>query len=72
MPLLDAWIDWQKPDFIGQDPDWDKFLKKQRRKYPDLPGDLEAAIKSLDVVWIVKQKSGFEFDPVSKVMLRIA
>ena len=30
MPLRDAWIDWQNPAFIGQDSDWDKFLKKQK------------------------------------------
>ena len=72
MPLRGAWIDWRKPEFIGQATDWDKFLKKQKRKYPDLPGDLGPAIKGLDAVWVVKQKSGFEFDPVSKVAVQVA
>jgi hypothetical protein len=72
MPLRDGWIDWRKPEFIGQDSDWDAFLNKQKTRYADIPGDLASAISVLDTLWIVKQKVGFDFEYVSKVAVRIA
>jgi len=72
MPLRNGWIDWRKPEFMGQDSDWDKFLNKQKKKYTNFPGDLGSVIGVLDTLWILKQKVGFDLVSVSKVAVRIA
>lgn len=72
MPLRNGWIDWRKPEFLGQDSDWDTFLNKQKKRYTKLPGDLASVIGVLDGLWVLKQKVGFEIEYVSKVAVRIA
>jgi hypothetical protein len=54
--LRNAWIDWSKPRFLGDDQAWGKFLEKQQLTYTDLSTDLPQALSRIDGVWIARQQ----------------
>jgi hypothetical protein len=57
---MNAWIDWSKPRFLG-DQAWGKFLEKQQLTYTDLPTDLPQALSRIDGVWIARQLQDYKF-----------
>jgi hypothetical protein len=63
IPLRGSWLDWSKPAFIKTDEtDWNEFLSKAQIKYPNLGGELCELLGQLERVWIVRQKSHFEYE----------
>lgn len=59
LPLKANWVDWANPKFIGNDPAWSDFLKKQRHRYPGLLSELPIVLQEIDAVWIVRQSHDY-------------
>lgn len=57
----DNFIDWQGPSFLDKCHEWDDFLLKEKKKYPDIDKDLQSTIHSLNQLWIIQEKSYFNF-----------
>jgi hypothetical protein len=60
------WIDWANPQFVGDDPVWQKFIKTKHKKYPNLPGpdrpgDVASTMRKIAAVWILRRSSRSEF-----------
>lgn len=66
MQLEHGWIDWSKPQFIGEHTGWQTFLAEQRRRHDGLPGELATVLQGVDAVWILRQSSRFEFSVAYK------
>ncbi|MBI4493209.1 MAG: hypothetical protein HY690_10505 [Chloroflexi bacterium] len=70
--LKHTWIDWANPRFLGQDPKWEEFLKKQRSRYPGIPGDMAAVFGGCDALWILRQSDDYQYELECLVAMRSA
>jgi hypothetical protein len=61
LQLEEGWIDWQQPKFLGDDPDWEDFLRGQEPRYPNIRTEIAEVVRSLDAVWVLKTNSSFEY-----------
>jgi hypothetical protein len=68
MQLSDNWIRWDSPSFLSGH-QWPEFMLLQRSRYPDLRDDLQATLRALDGIWILKQSSGYEYQREHEVRL---
>jgi hypothetical protein len=72
LQLKNGWIDWSSPRFIGQDSDWEAFLKEQGGRYPDLMTEVPSVVRGLDVAWIVRQSDGYRLQLEHEAAIRSA
>lgn len=72
LQLEEGWIDWAKPTFLGNDPEWEAFLRSQEIRYPQMREELQTIVTSLDEVWIVQRPSSFEFRLEMAIMPKAA
>jgi hypothetical protein len=70
MQLRNGWIKWASPRFLGGDQGWEKFLRRQRPRYPDLPADLRTVISGLDAVWILRKATGYQYHVEHEVLIQ--
>lgn len=61
LQLEEGWINWKEPMFLGDDADWEDFIKVQEQRYPQLRGELAQVVSSLDAVWVLQTNSRFEY-----------
>jgi hypothetical protein len=62
--LKHNWINWRNPTFLSEDDEWKQFLSSQGERYPNLPNDLAATVRTIDSIRILKQDSRFDFSPI--------
>jgi hypothetical protein len=60
LPLRNRWINWRVPRFLGDEAGWVTFLAEQRARYPHIEAELQEVIRSLDAVWILRLRDGYQ------------
>jgi Holliday junction resolvase-like predicted endonuclease len=62
LPIKDNYIDWMSPTIVSECSEWKDFYDEVIiKKYPQIENDLQATVRSLDQVWIIKEESYFDF-----------
>ncbi len=63
LPLGYGWIDWHVPHFLQGEAAWVEFLAEQRARYPNIEAELAGTIRSLNRIWILRLRDGYELTP---------
>jgi hypothetical protein len=58
--LENNWVDWRNAKLYGSSSHWRAFMDAQRKRYPNVDEELAEVIRSVDDIWILRLRYGFE------------
>jgi hypothetical protein len=62
------WMQWDSPRFFQKDdPAWETFLDRQRKKFPTIDTDLNTTIGLLHELWIIREGNELEYIVEKKI-----